>query len=105
MENIEYAAAAGTGGIFLIILRTFVSTPVHALCASLTAIQLIHNDYKQPLPLWKILGPAVFVHGTFDFAAFTLADKSFGVVGGLLTLVSAVRQSPIFVHEIACDET
>ncbi|KAL3756468.1 hypothetical protein ACHAWU_009862 [Discostella pseudostelligera] len=42
--------------------------PIHELCGTMTALLLARRDVLGVnLPLWKILGPAVFLHGMANF--------------------------------------
>ena len=42
--------------------------PIHELCGTMTALLLARRDViGVNLPLWKILGPAVFIHGMANF--------------------------------------
>lgn len=84
------------------LVRALVSLPVHILCAALTASRLVRRDReKRELPnpaeakgmMW-VLGPAIAVHGTFNFQAMTLAVALNGMVdevgGGVLMLGLAI---------------
>mmetsp|Transcript_29896 Transcript_29896/g.61737 ORF Transcript_29896/g.61737 Transcript_29896/m.61737 type:complete len:965 (-) Transcript_29896:2534-5428(-) len=42
--------------------------PIHELCGTMTALMLARRDILGiKMPLWKILGPAVFIHGMANF--------------------------------------
>ena len=42
--------------------------PIHELCGTMTALLLARRDVIGiNLPMWKILGPAVFIHGMANF--------------------------------------
>lgn len=68
MENLGYSSAVhGLGSQSLIAgVRSFISLPLHCLCAALTAVGLIGRDMNGSGTWKKILLPAVLVHGTFD---------------------------------------
>lgn len=51
--------------IYAICRGTF---PIHELCGTMTALGLARRDViGVNLPMWKILGPAVFIHGMANF--------------------------------------
>ena len=51
--------------IYALLRGTF---PLHELCGTMTALLLARRDVLGVnLPMWKILGPAVFIHGMANF--------------------------------------
>lgn len=53
--------------------------PIHELCGTMTALLLARKDVLGVnLPLWKILGPAVFLHGMANFRGMKV--RMFSVV-------------------------
>ena len=51
--------------IYAIIRGTF---PIHELCGTMTILLLARRDVLGVnLPMWKILGPAVFIHAMANF--------------------------------------
>lgn len=83
-ENIEYVFGTrssplpGTsifvGELFILAIRILM--PIHVICAVLQAAELSKNVAQlsiRPLPLWRVLLPAIALHGTFDFFLFLMA--------------------------------
>eukprot|EP00808_Paulinella_micropora_P022514 g14204.t1 len=59
--------------MFLTFERMCVSTPVHVMCALFTALGYIQRDVQGvPLNFFQVIGPAVLLHGTFDFVLMIL---------------------------------
>ena len=51
--------------IYAVLRGTF---PIHELCGMMTVLLLAQRDVLGVnLPMWKILGPAVFIHGMANF--------------------------------------
>ena len=51
--------------IYAVLRGTF---PIHELCGTMTALLLARKDViGVNLPMWKILGPAIFIHGMANF--------------------------------------
>ena len=82
LENIGYAFQV-TAPFYAVLLniasRILISTPLHLGCGYLTGIGVVRRDvYGEPLPLWRIMGLPVLLHGGFDFflilAASLMAD-------------------------------
>lgn len=78
-ENLEYvfgSAVAGAGKFEseLLVLGLRSLFPIHAMCASLQAVEVVRRDYERGggTPLWRILLPAVTLHGVFDFTQFLI---------------------------------
>ncbi|MCJ1478902.1 hypothetical protein MMC13_007586 [Lambiella insularis] len=91
--------------------RMVVGSVGHLLMASLTALRAIRRDYDgERLTFLGVVGPAVVMHGTFDFVALTCSAREgnvgwihptwvgntaamFGLLGGLVvTTAWQVRQ-------------
>jgi hypothetical protein len=91
IENVFYTFSAyespsrGTTGSWSEVLataleRVLVSSPIHCLCALLTSMGVARRDgFGVKLPLWRVLGLPVFVHGGFDCALMLLAATSPGI--------------------------
>mmetsp|Transcript_19027 Transcript_19027/g.46727 ORF Transcript_19027/g.46727 Transcript_19027/m.46727 type:complete len:630 (+) Transcript_19027:151-2040(+) len=81
-ENMEYVFGSSRGGgikgasgyeneLFVLLLRSLL--PVHAICAAIQAVGVIKRDFENvPATVAKILAPAIFLHGFFDFLQFIL---------------------------------
>ena len=51
--------------------------PIHELCGTMTALLLARRDVLGiKLPIWKILGPAVFLHGMANFRGMKVSMLS-----------------------------
>ena len=82
LENIGYAFQVTTPALAVLLnvaSRVLISTPLHIGCGYLTGIGVVRRDvYGEPLPLWRIMGLPVLLHGGFDFflilAASLMAD-------------------------------
>ncbi|GAB5369408.1 hypothetical protein AAMO2058_001401900 [Amorphochlora amoebiformis] len=73
-ENIEYIFRGRTTGDMFKILGLRAITPAHAIFAALQAYGVIRRDFENiETPLYQILGPAIFMHGTFDFVLMSVA--------------------------------
>ena len=98
VENILYVCSGDLVGmprgfleaIFIACGRAFMSTPIHATCACMTAAQLIKRDLtQQPMHGVLVLLPAVLFHGTFDLTAFLVTSLLGNTsVAGFMTLLS-----------------
>ena len=59
--------------IYAIIRGTF---PIHELCGTMTILLLARRDVLGVnLPMWKILGPAVFIHAMANFRGMKVSCK------------------------------
>lgn len=56
--------------------------PIHELCGTITALALAKRDLLGvDIPLWKLLGPAVVIHGMANFRGMKVSWCHFGLTG------------------------
>ena len=84
-ENIEYVFGTTSSPIpgtsvfvgELVILLVRVLMPVHVICSVLQAVNLSKVNNDEPMSLFRLLLPAVLLHGSFDFSLFVLSAVEF----------------------------
>mmetsp|Transcript_19860 Transcript_19860/g.32651 ORF Transcript_19860/g.32651 Transcript_19860/m.32651 type:complete len:389 (+) Transcript_19860:621-1787(+) len=70
-ESMLYVCAFSNNtnsAIRIALSRIFLSLPMHAMCGCLTGLGLISRYLENGLPLYKVLLPAVLLHGSYDFS-------------------------------------
>ncbi|KAF0689842.1 Aste57867_18754 [Aphanomyces stellatus] len=86
MENVSYTFVSPSLAmeVWTAVVRALLSTPLHVVCASVTAMRLVGgaaHPSSSPklqttasrLTLFAALAPAIALHGTFDLQAFVFA--------------------------------
>ena len=77
VENIGYAFNSLTpwyAPLVGVLTRVLISTPIHLACAYLVGIGVVRREvYGEPLPLWRVLGLPILLHGSFDFSLMIAA--------------------------------
>jgi len=87
-ENLSYVFGVkqspieGTGVVIgeLTVLLMRVVMPVHLICAVLQATnvsKIVMGTYASNMSLFRVMFPAIFLHGTFDFTLFVLSLVSY----------------------------
>ncbi|GAB5370621.1 hypothetical protein AAMO2058_001509100 [Amorphochlora amoebiformis] len=81
-ENLFYVFSAKSGEglskyeteLITLLLRSIL--PVHPICAAIQSVGVIKRDFENDSSqnLFKILLPAIIVHGTYDFSQMLLGD-------------------------------
>ncbi len=112
MENIIYGQYGSSAvSLVTVSLRIALSTPLHAVCAALTAMQIIKHDYVKQRHLSligimnsrdaaapytglsrlvRILSPAVAVHGSYDASVFLLSPPLSYIAAAVILTASCV---------------
>ncbi len=55
--------------------------PIHELCGTMTALMLARRDILGvKMPLWRILGPAVFIHGMANFRGMKVSASTCHII-------------------------